>query len=102
MNQRINLLGPAFLLEGFMADYRDKLDEWREAARRKARELDDKYKIKDRVEEGGRAAREATEKLRGAGRTAGERANEVFGGAKKHYERAARVYSVGSGVTRAT
>ncbi|HZG54706.1 MAG TPA: hypothetical protein VEZ40_21565 [Pyrinomonadaceae bacterium] len=138
-----------------MADYRDKLDEWREAARRKARELDDKYKIKDRVEEGaraaqdaakrgatrvaseaerarveaerlgeeydvregagevreqairaaqeaGRAAREAREKLRGAGRTAGERAGEVFDGAKKHYERASRVYSVGSGVTRAT
>ena len=142
-----------------MADYRDKLDEWREAARRKARELDDKYKIKDRVEEGARAAqdaakrgatrvvseaeraraeaerlgeeydvregvregagevrdqairvaqeaqraaREAGEKLRGAGQTAGERANEVFGGAKKHYERAARAYSVGAGVTRAT
>jgi hypothetical protein len=151
----------SFLPEVFMADYRDKLDEWREAARRKARELDDKYKIKDRVEEGarvaqdaakrgatrvvseaeraraeaerlgeeydvregvgevreqairaaqeagraaqeaGRVAREASEKLRGAGRTAGERANEVFGGAKKHYERAARAYSVGSGVTRA-
>src|SRR5919107_1062651 len=72
----------SFLLEVFMADYRDKLDEWREAARR--------------------AAREASEKLRGVGRTAGERAGEVFGEAKKHYERAARAYSFGSGVTRAT
>ncbi|HEX8457469.1 MAG TPA: hypothetical protein VF656_09245 [Pyrinomonadaceae bacterium] len=149
-----------------MADYRDKLEEWREAARRKARELDDKYRIKDRVEEGarvaqdaakrgatrvvteaeraraeaerlgeeydvregvregadevreqavraaqeaqraaaeaGRVAREASERLRGASRVAGERAGEFFGGAKKHYERAARAYSVGSGVTRAT
>ncbi|MGI9104863.1 MAG: hypothetical protein ACR2G4_01290 [Pyrinomonadaceae bacterium] len=138
-----------------MADYRDRLDEWRETARRKARELDEKYKIKDRVEEGARvaqdaakrgasrvvseaeraraeaeklgaeydvreqagevreqarhvaeetqrAAREAGERLRGAGRTAGEKANEVFGEAKKHYDRAARVYGVGARATRAT
>src|SRR2546423_1543772 len=39
-----------------MADYRDRLDEWREAARRKARELDEKYQIRERVEEGARAA----------------------------------------------
>ncbi|MGA9994520.1 MAG: hypothetical protein WBP93_03845, partial [Pyrinomonadaceae bacterium] len=39
-----------------MSDYRDKLDEWQRAARRKARELDEKYNIKDRVEEGARAA----------------------------------------------
>ena len=45
-----------------MADYRDKLDEWREAARRKARELDERYGIKDRVEEGARAAQEAARK----------------------------------------
>ncbi len=42
-----------------MADYRDRLEEWREAARRKARELDDKYRLKDRVEEGARAAQDA-------------------------------------------
>jgi hypothetical protein len=42
-----------------MADYRDKLDEWREAARRKARELDEKYGIRERVEEGAKAAGEA-------------------------------------------
>jgi hypothetical protein len=42
-----------------MADYRDKLDEWREAARRKARELDEKYGIKERVEDGARVAGEA-------------------------------------------
>jgi len=42
-----------------MADYRDKLDEWQQAARRKARELDEKYSISDRVGEGARAAGEA-------------------------------------------
>jgi hypothetical protein len=42
-----------------MADYRDKLDEWQRAARRKARELDEKFGIKDRVEEGARVAQDA-------------------------------------------
>lgn len=42
-----------------MADYRDKLEELRVAAKRKAQELDEKYGIKDRVEEGARAAQEA-------------------------------------------
>ncbi len=53
-----------------MADYRDKLDEWREAARRKARELDEKYGIKERVEDGARSAGEAAR--RGAARVASE------------------------------
>ncbi|HEV3469376.1 MAG TPA: hypothetical protein VG148_08660 [Pyrinomonadaceae bacterium] len=51
-----------------MSDYRDKLEEWREAARRKARELDEKYQIRERVEEGARAAGEAARK--GAGKVA--------------------------------
>jgi len=42
-----------------MADYREKLDEWQQAARRKARELDEKYSISNRVGEGARAAGEA-------------------------------------------
>ncbi|HEV2913963.1 MAG TPA: hypothetical protein VGX92_11845 [Pyrinomonadaceae bacterium] len=42
-----------------MADYKDKLDEWQRAARRKARELDEKYDIKGRVEDGARAAQDA-------------------------------------------
>jgi hypothetical protein len=42
-----------------MADYKDKLDEWQRAARRKARELDEKYGIKERVEDGARVAQEA-------------------------------------------
>jgi hypothetical protein len=51
-----------------MSDYRDKLDEWREAARRKARELDEKYNIRERVEEGARVAGDAARK--GAGKVA--------------------------------
>ena len=45
-----------------MADYRDKLDEWQRAAKRKARELDEKFKIKDRVEDGARAAQDVARK----------------------------------------
>jgi hypothetical protein len=42
-----------------MPDYKDKLEEWQRAARRKARELDEKFGIKGRVEEGARAAQDA-------------------------------------------
>ena len=42
-----------------MADYREKLDEWQQTARRKARELDEKYSISDLVGESARAAGEA-------------------------------------------
>ena len=52
-----------------MADYKDKLDEWQQAARRKARELDEKYSISDLVGEGARAAGEAAK--RGAETVAG-------------------------------
>jgi hypothetical protein len=45
-----------------MADYKDKLDEWQEAAKRKARELDDKFAISDMVEQSARAAGEAAKK----------------------------------------
>ncbi len=45
-----------------MSDYKDKLDEWQRAARRKARELDEKYGIKDRVEDGARVAQDAARK----------------------------------------
>ena len=45
-----------------MADYKDKLDEWQQAARRKARELDEKYSISDLVDEGKRAAGEAAKR----------------------------------------
>jgi hypothetical protein len=45
-----------------MADYREKLDEWQQVARRKARELDEKFSISDRVGEGARAAGEAAKR----------------------------------------
>ena len=52
-----------------MADYKEKFDEWQQAARRKARELDEKYSISDLVGEGARAAGEAAK--RGAESVAG-------------------------------
>ncbi|HKZ79100.1 MAG TPA: hypothetical protein VJ124_12420 [Pyrinomonadaceae bacterium] len=52
-----------------MADYKDTIDEWHKAARRKARELDEKYAISDLVEEGARVAGEAAR--RGADTVAG-------------------------------
>lgn len=42
-----------------MSDYKDKLDEWQQAARRKARELDEKYSISDLVGDGARVAEDA-------------------------------------------
>jgi len=52
-----------------MADYKEKLDEWQQAARRKARELDEKYSISDLVGESAKAAGEAAR--RGAETMAG-------------------------------
>jgi ElaB/YqjD/DUF883 family membrane-anchored ribosome-binding protein len=62
-----------------MSDYRDKLEEWREAARRKARDLDEKYNIRERVEEGARAAGEAAKRGADAVKTGAERAREEAG-----------------------
>ena len=45
-----------------MADYKEKFDEWQQAARRKARELDEKYAISDLVEGGARAAGDAAKR----------------------------------------
>lgn len=52
-----------------MADYKEKFDEWQQAARRKARELDEKYAISDLVGESARVAGEAAK--RGAETMAG-------------------------------
>jgi len=52
-----------------MADYKEKFDEWQQAARRKARELDEKFAISDLVGEGARVAGEAAK--RGAETVAG-------------------------------
>lgn len=43
-----------------MADYKGKFEEWQHTARRKARELDDKFAISDFVEQGARVAGDAT------------------------------------------
>ena len=45
-----------------MADYKERFDEWQQAARRKARELDEKYAISDLVGEGARVAGEAAKR----------------------------------------
>jgi hypothetical protein len=39
-----------------MADYKEKIDEWQKAVRRKARELDEKFALSDLVDEGSRVA----------------------------------------------
>ena len=45
-----------------MADYKDKIDEWQQAAIRKARELDEKFAFSDLVGEGARVAGEAAKR----------------------------------------
>ena len=45
-----------------MADYKGKIDEWQKTARRKARELDEKFAISDLVDEGTRVAGEAAKR----------------------------------------
>ena len=45
-----------------MSDYKEKLDEWQQAARRKAKELDEKFAISDLVGEGARVAGEAAKR----------------------------------------
>ena len=72
-----------------MADYRDKLDEWKDAARRKARELDEKYNLRERVEEGAKAAGEAAK--RGA-----EVVSTSAGRAREEAERLGEQYDLDS------
>jgi len=45
-----------------MADYKDTIDEWQKTVRRKARELDEKYSISEKVDEGARVAGEAAKR----------------------------------------
>lgn len=45
-----------------MSEYKDKLDEWQQTARRKARELDEKFGVTDRMGEGARIAQEAVKR----------------------------------------
>ncbi|MDQ2921187.1 MAG: hypothetical protein M3R52_06220 [Acidobacteriota bacterium] len=45
-----------------MADYKETFDEWQKTVRRKAREIDEKYSISERVDEGARVAGEAAKR----------------------------------------
>lgn len=45
-----------------MTDYKEKIEEWQRAARRKARELDEKFSISELVEEGSRVAGETAKR----------------------------------------
>ena len=59
-----------------MSDYKDKIDEWQRAARRKARELDEKFAISDLVEEGSRVAGETAKRGAEKFRVEAERLSE--------------------------
>ena len=59
-----------------MADYKEKFEEWQQAARRKARELDEKYSISDMVGEGARVAGEAAKRGAETMATGAERLRE--------------------------
>jgi hypothetical protein len=110
-----------------MADYREKLEEWQQAARRKARELDERFAISDRVAEGAerlraeaerlsedeevseaarRAANETVKHVKKAGKAvrdvAGDRGKKVFDDAKTYYDRASQIYGTGARFTRAS
>jgi len=110
-----------------MADYRERLDEWQQAARRKARELDERFAISDRVAESAerlraeaerltedeelgeaarRAATEAARHAKKAGKTvrdvAGDTGKKVFDDARTYYDRASQIYGTGARLTRAS
>jgi hypothetical protein len=110
-----------------MADYKEKFDEWQQAARRKARELDEKFAISDRVAEGAerlrveaerltedeevseaarRAANETVRHVKKAGQTvrnvAGDTGKKVFDDARNYYDRASQIYDTGARFTRAS
>lgn len=102
-----------------MADYKEMIDEWQQAARRKARELDEKFAITDMVGEGaqrlraeaerftenedvGEAARRAAKVVRDVAGGAGKKAGEAFDEAKTYYDRASQVYGAGAKFSRAS
>ena len=55
-----------------MADYKEKLDEWQQAARRKARELDEKYGVTDRVAEASKVAQNSAATMADAAKRSAE------------------------------
>jgi hypothetical protein len=56
-----------------MSDYKDKFEEWQQAAKKKVRELDEKLNLKERVEEGTKFAQDA---VKGSAKFAQEAARE--------------------------
>src|SRR6266850_426005 len=77
-----------------MADYKEKFDDLHRAAKRKAREIDEKLGVKGIVEDTARVARDA------AG-PAGKKAGEVFDDAKSYVSTAANVAGKSVRATRA-
>lgn len=76
-----------------MAEYKDRIEQWRELARRKARELDERYRIKERVEDGARAAQQAARRSAERLQSEAERLSEEYEvrqRARRAAERAAR------------
>lgn len=69
-----------------MADYKEKLDEWQRAARRKARELDEKFGLKERVEEGARVAQDAARRGAETLSTGADRVKAEAGRLGEEYE----------------
>ena len=70
-----------------MADYREKFDEWQQAARRKARELDEKFAISDIVGESARAAGEAAKRARQTRQHTADRRRRIVGQLVQRFRR---------------
>src|SRR5215213_8537048 len=88
-----------------MADYKDRLDEWQQAARRKARELDEKYSISDIVGEaakrGADTVASGAERLRAEAEriTDDEEVSETARRAASHVKKAGKVVRDAAGDT---
>jgi hypothetical protein len=83
-----------------MTDYRDKLDEWQRTARRKARELDEKFKIKDRVEDSARAAQDVARKGAETLAEGAERVRAEAGRLSEEYEVRERAHKAAEDAAR--
>ncbi|MEO6390868.1 MAG: hypothetical protein ABIP75_03390 [Pyrinomonadaceae bacterium] len=77
-----------------MSEYKDKLDEWQKTARRKARELDEKYGLSDAVGDGARIAQDAAKVATGAAQEAAKRGAETFSGVRTEAERLDQEFEV--------
>ena len=88
-----------------MADYKERLEEWQQAARRKARELDEKYSISDIVGEaakrGADTVASGAERLRAEAEriTDDEEVSESARRAASHVKKAGKVVREAAGET---